>query len=508
MPSLQRKIQVGYYAFAAAVATLALLAASDLTYLGRHMTPDLAASRLLDSVLEIRRYEKNWLLYGHEGGREGGGDGALADVHAFAQETRGLIAEARPGLAALGRAVELDRLKQELDGYLRSLREYQDGLAADRSESASQAVAVRQAGRRLAQGAEAIAQTQHARLEEAIGQSRIALLATGVLAVLLAALAARWLTRRTTRPLGLLVERLGAIAEGRYEQVAPVSADREILAVTQAVNRTLTELDSRHRCLVQSEKLASLGTLVSGVAHELNNPLSNVSSSCQILAEELRRARLEDDLAKGLGEWLDQIDSETERARVIVRTLLDFSREGEFRKQQVNLRTLAERTLRLLPRGAGEAAVQLEIPADLAVSADPQGIQQVLVNLIRNALDSDPARSETEDGGRPIRVRVWAQRRDAKGFRLPGRSVCGRSGTPQTATGRLVLIGVEDNGPGIPESVMPRVFDPFFTTKDVGRGSGLGLYVSQEIVHRHGGCIGVESGPDQGARFLVALPDE
>jgi signal transduction histidine kinase len=96
----------------------------------------------------------------------------------------------------------------------------------------------------------------------------------------------------------------------------------------------------------------------------------------------------------------------------------------------------------------------------------------------------------------------------ATDFRPPEHSVCGRSETPRARAGTLVLITVEDDGPGIPESVLPRVFDPFFTTKDVGHGSGLGLYVSQEIVHQHGGCIAVEGRAGAGTRFLVALPDE
>lgn len=489
MPSIQRKIRSGYYAFAAALAGVALLAYSDLTYLERHLEPDLAASRLLDAVLEIRRYEKNWLLYG--------GDGTLAEVRAFGEQTRDLITDARPGLTHLGATSDLDRLDADLATYLRTLAE-QTGASA-LPEDDARALAVRQAGRRLVEGAEAIAQAQHAGLQQAIDRSRTALLGTVGLVVLLAILVAQWLASRTTRPLGLLVDRLGAIAEGRYDQVTPVSQDGEILAVTQAVNHMLMELEARRRHLVQSEKLASLGTLVSGVAHELNNPLSNVSSTCQILMEELERPHRAA-LRAELQEWLEQIDDETERARAIVRTLLDFSREGAFRKQSLGLAPLVEQTLRLVGRRAAGGQVQVEVPEELQVSADPQRLQQVLVNLIRNALDSDP--------GRAVRVWVRARRLAAADFRPPGHSVCGRSETPQTHAGTLVLITVEDDGPGIPESVLPRVFDPFFTTKDVGHGSGLGLYVSQEIVHQHGGCIAVEGIPGSGTRFLVALPDE
>jgi two-component system, NtrC family, sensor kinase len=230
------------------------------------------------------------------------------------------------------------------------------------------------------------------------------------------------------------------------------------------------------------------------VAHELNNPLSNVSSSCQILLEELDTAD-----PTQVREWLGQIDAETERARNIVRTLLEFSREGAFRKRRLALRPLVEQTLLLVGRTGANLA--LDIPEDLTVDADPQRLQQVLVNLIGNALDA---------GGPQVRIRLSARVLDAAGFQMPEHSVCGRSGAPiplDAPSGRrLVLITVTDSGPGIAPEVLPRVFDPFFTTKEVGHGSGLGLYVSQEIIDQHGGCIGVSSRPGTGAVFTIALP--
>jgi two-component system NtrC family sensor kinase len=479
MPSLQRKIQLGYYALAGAVAGVALLAYSDLSYLERNIAPDVAASRLLDAVLEIRRYEKNWFLYG--------GAEALAEVEAYAEQAQGLIAEARPTLTELGGPGELERLDADLAAYRRLL-----AGVGETPPNGDQAQEVRQAGRRLAEGAEGIAHARHTRLQEAIAQSRVTLLAAGALAIVLSVLAAQWLARRATRPLGRLVEQLRDIAEGRYDQVAPVSQDREILAVSTAVNRMLGELETRHRHLVQAEKLASLGTLVSGVAHELNNPLSNVSSSCQILVEELATA----DQAQ-IREWLAQIDTETERARNIVRTLLDFSRDGAFRKRRLALRPLVEQTLLLVRRGAEGASLSVEVPEGLTVDADPPSLQQVLVNLIGNALDA---------GGPGVKVTLSARVCEAASFKMPEHSVCGRSGAPAASGERLLLITVEDAGPGIAPEVLPRVFDPFFTTKAVGHGSGLGLYVSQEIVHQHGGCIGVSSRLGEGTRFLIALP--
>jgi signal transduction histidine kinase len=484
VPSLQRKIQLGYYAFAAAIASVALLAYSDLTYLGRSIAPDVAASRLLDTVLEIRRYEKNYFLYG--------GDGALAEVRAYAVQAQELIAASRPRLAAIGAGAELDGIERDLRVYLDALGAHHtvDGDSGAGPREPSEAV--RHAGRSLAERAEAIARAQHERLLTAIGQSRWVLLGAGAVVVLLGVLAAQWLSRLTARPLARLVETLEDVGQGRYDHVEPVSRDREIVAVSSAVNRMLSELDARRRHLVQAEKLSSLGTLVSGVAHELNNPLSNVSTSCQILAEELDTT----DRA-ALREWVEQIDAETERARSIVGTLLDFSRDGEFRKQRVALRPLVEKTLVLGAQLGREGQVEVDVPSGLVVDADPQRLQQVLVNLVRNAVDA---------GGPGVPVRLRAVSLDAADFHMPEHAVCGRSETAVSPAERLVLISVEDDGPGIPAAVLPRVFDPFFTTKDVGHGSGLGLYVSQEIIHQHGGCIAVTSKPGQGTRFLIALP--
>ena len=136
------------------------------------------------------------------------------------------------------------------------------------------------------------------------------------------------LSRMVVKPLKMLEESMGVIAEGKFERVSIDSHDREILSLANAFNTMLKELELRQRHLVQSEKLASLGTLLSGVAHELNNPLSNISSSCQILTEEI-----EDTDIAYKKELLSQIDEQTDRARNIVRSLLEFSREKVFKKE-------------------------------------------------------------------------------------------------------------------------------------------------------------------------------
>ena len=141
----------------------------------------------------------------------------------------------------------------------------------------------------------------------------------------------------------------------------------------------LRELDTRRRRMLQAEKLASLGVLVAGVAHELNNPLANISSSCQLLLEELESANPEQ-----LATWLRQIDGETERARQIVLALLEFGRQRELSLEPVRLVELFDKTRMLLGSNLRSCAAQLdiEVPDDLVVHADPHRLQQVFINLV------------------------------------------------------------------------------------------------------------------------------
>ncbi len=227
--------------------------------------------------------------------------------------------------------------------------------------------------------------------------------------------------------------------------------------------------------MVQSEKMAALGTLTSGVAHELNNPLNNISTSLQIVLEELEEGDI-DYQRNLLGESLAQVD----RAQDIVKSLLEFSRETTFSTSRENIFDLVKNTLKLV-QGEVPSSVDIfvEVPEDIEAVVDPRRIQQVFLNLILNAIQA-----MGKHGGK---IFIRAKRDKERGG---------------------VVIEVEDNGPGIPEYVLPKIFDPFFTTKEVGRGSGLGLSVSQGIIAKHGGDISVTSEVGKGTCFRIFLPDQ
>jgi signal transduction histidine kinase len=265
---------------------------------------------------------------------------------------------------------------------------------------------------------------------------------------------------------------VNAVSSGMRDKLALPSQDREIVSIVNAINHLLRELEIRQKHLLQSEKLTSLGTMLSGVAHELNNPLSNIWTACQLLLEELGEGDIE-----AQRELLLRIDEQGERARNIVRALLDFARDAGFRKEPVALAKLVEQSLVFL-KGEVPTAVTVaaDIPADIVLNADRQRLQQVLINLIKNAVDA------TAEGGE---VKIGARRLSDEA---------------------AVEIVVSDSGAGIDPTILPRIFDPFFTTKDVGKGMGLGLFVVHQIVEEHDGTISVVSEKGAGTAFHIRLP--
>jgi signal transduction histidine kinase len=259
----------------------------------------------------------------------------------------------------------------------------------------------------------------------------------------------------------------------------------------------LRELDIRKKRMLQSEKLASIGILASGVAHELNNPLSNISSSCQLLLEELAEGDPEQ-----LRNWLTQIDRETERGRNIVRTLLDFGRQDVFHKIDINLLDLVNETLTILMKTLREysAELKVDIPQDLSLKLDKQRIQQLLINLIQNAMHAS---------GEGVHIEISAAECKKDPSAIPeDAEVAGNLKCISDYAGPVYKLMVTDDGPGIPEENISKVFDPFFTTNEPGRGVGLGLYIVQEIVKEHDGCLAIASTPDTGTQIIMLLPGE
>jgi len=227
--------------------------------------------------------------------------------------------------------------------------------------------------------------------------------------------------------------------------------------------------------LIQSEKLSAIGELISGIAHELNNPLTGVMGYSQLL--QLRR-----DLDDRARDCLLKINNLALRCQKIVQNLLSFARKKKPERSPTNVNELLEKTidLRSYELSVNNIAIQRELDRNLPNTiADAHQLQQVFLNIITNA---EQAMLESSAKG----LLTVRSRLDARN--------------------PLIVVEIEDTGPGIPEKVATRIFDPFFTTKEVGKGTGLGLSIAYGIMQEHGGRILVRSRPGEGATFVVEIP--
>ncbi len=278
----------------------------------------------------------------------------------------------------------------------------------------------------------------------------------------------------------------------RGERTAPVTARQEVtgrvlrLAAAPFAERAgpgpvvmlvedVTEQRILEAQLIQNDKMASIGQLVSGVAHELNNPLTSIAGLTELLLER----ELPPDFPR---EHLRVIHDQAERAGRIVRNLLTFARKGVPEKAAVDLNDVAARTSLLIVYELQLHGIDLEQALDAApvvVLGDRYELQQVLLNLITNAVQAVSGLP----AGRPRKIMIVTSRAD-----------------------RLAVLRVRDTGPGVSPQYAAHLFTPFFTTKAPGQGTGLGLSLSYGLVQSHGGVLSYEPPPEGGAEFRVVLP--
>ncbi len=271
--------------------------------------------------------------------------------------------------------------------------------------------------------------------------------------------------------LGALVSFLGGFCVAIATERA-LATRRRLRDQGLAINETRGRLDVAMQQLIQAEKMTALGELVSGVAHEINNPLASILGYTQLALRE--------DVPAEVRRYIETAAAEAERAGRIVRNLLTFSRKHAPEKRNVDLNDIARKALllKVYDFRVGRIAVVEDLEPGLPRTLlDAHQIQQIVLNLLNNAehaLDEVP-------GERTIRVAT--------------RKVDGR-----------LRLSVSDNGPGVPAALRERVFEPFFTTKGEDKGTGLGLSICKGIVEQHGGTIRVEGEPGHGAAFVIDFP--
>jgi two-component system NtrC family sensor kinase len=320
----------------------------------------------------------------------------------------------------------------------------------------------------------------------------ITLLAMGLVSVV-----AMIVAHQISRPIRAMANAAKKIAGGDYSQKVEVNSDDEIGFLANNFNNMVSELVGAHRelrdwgetlerkveqrtaelkamqaHLIQSEKLAGVGKLAAGVAHEINNPLTCVLTNSSLLLSDLP----DDDPRR---EDLQTIVDETLRCRKIVKGLLDFARQTKPQKQAISINKVAEDVLSLVKNQASfqNISVSTELDSTLpSVLADADQMRQVVLNIILNAADAMPQ-------GGTLRVRSC----------------------PEPESSR-VMLKISDTGPGIPAEIQNRLFEPFFTTKKTG--TGLGLAIAYGIMERHKGELKLESSPGHGTTISVILPTD
>ena len=422
------------------------------------------ADQYTNHIQQARRYEKNYLLYGTD----------LASAQEHARLAHATLS---------GAPSEIERVigRRTFASLLRHFERYEQLLTRLGEVGERRAAAPGATERELREhGSEMVALALRVAEEEQQSVRRMLRLSkqmpVAALAVLLVLILyiTHFLARQIVTPLGRMVHATRRIADGDFSPIQPARRYRdEFTELALAINRMVHELDRRQEMLAEAQKLRAIGTLTAGVAHELNNPINNISLTAEALLEDY--ATLSDDERRDLCR---DLLTQAERAQGVVRNLLNFARQREAHLEVLDVGALIGETTRLAQNQIRLGGVRLEVTVAeplLPIRGDRQQLAQVLLNLLLNALDAMP-------GGGLLRI-----------------------GADRAARAGFVRIAVADTGTGIPPDALPFVFDPFFTTKG-SRGTGLGLSVSYGIVTKHGGTIEVESRVGSGTTFGVLLP--
>ncbi len=288
-----------------------------------------------------------------------------------------------------------------------------------------------------------------------------------------------------------------SIAYARFEDFVKLEQAKS------KVESAMTELKATQSQLVQQEKLASLGQLTAGIAHEIKNPLNFVNNFSEVsieLIEEIKEERaksqetrdekLVDEILQDIKANLEKVNEHGTRANGIVTSMLQHSRGSSGNKEPTNLNALIKEYVNLSFHGmrAGKNPINVDITLDLddqldKVSLIKEDFTRVIINLCNNAFDA--MRVKSQMGLKAYQPRLTVQTKIEKD---------------------RILISVKDNGPGIPEGIKDKVLQPFFTTKKGTEGTGLGLSITHDIVKAHGGQLMVESIEDKGSEFKITLP--
>ncbi len=461
--NIRQKIIFGIVIFTICFGCIGMLSYSNTLQLERAVLIVEHADDLSNFILEIRRSEKNYFLYRDQTIFSKG----IEELNEAATLLQSLTPEfQQPLVKSHGTSLEVDlkRYREILDAFLlkqqsRSIDNLQD-----------EETALREVGQKLVEHSRAISRFERASILSINNKLRTTLVLSMVAIAVVIFTLVVFVISSILHPLRMVQDATKEIALGTFVPLPVKNAHDEIQQVFVALNSMVEQLTKHQVQLVQAQKLSSIGTLASGIAHQLNNPLNNISTSCQILMED------EKPTTKLATKMLHNIEQETLRSRDIVKGLLEFSREREYSPASFPLEDVIHSAVQLVSSHVpANISVKTSIPKGVQLQVDHQRMQEAFINLIINAVQA----IEPKEGV----ITIGA-----------------------TEENDHALITVRDTGVGITKDILERIFDPFFSTKEVGQGTGLGLYIVYGIIEKHQGCIRVESIPDIGTTFFIRLP--
>jgi two-component system, NtrC family, sensor kinase len=418
------------------------------------------------SLLEMRKAEKNYFLYKDPG--------SLSELITLGRERYGVLQSSRSDLVSGLHGLSSEDYTSLLNNLKHYLELIQQAIQANQIPSPAEAD-IRKQGHELTGQSAALLSRERKTVSYIISYNIVMLIVSLGVIFIVQVVLWQYFFRFLIKEITTMEHMIKMVSEGRFHEVATqnVAPHNEIQIAVKAISDMARELEKREQELLQSGKLASLGVLISGVAHELGNPLNNISLIAQtylslydLLGDEDKK------------NYMGDVYTQSERIKKIVENLLDFSRQKKQELQDCQMGDIVNHSLGLVANQLKISKVRQHVTiADHLppVSVDAPQIQQVLVNLFINAI-------QAMDQGGDLFIRV------------------ARDEAPDQVT-----VVIKDTGTGIPKDILPYIFDPFFTTKST-KGTGLGLSVSYGIIRQHRGEITVESEEGHGTTFIIKIP--
>ena len=425
------------------------------------------AGNYVFEIQQARRFEKNYLLYGI----------GLSDAVSFTDNARQVLRTSRTEfINVIGKKAfaNMSEILERYRGLLKSLDQSagKTGSAVENRRNFLQSE-LRRAGAELLSDASSAIDQERSGFDTWLHTSKIIAFTGLAVILILEVFIVTFITQKILLPFRRFESYMHRIARGDFSPITPVKKYRDEfsdLAVT--VNWMLKEIKDHENRLIESGKMAAVGTLTAVIAHEINNPLNNISLTAEALIDEFNE--LSDEEKK---DMLRDIYSQVEKAAATVANLLDFTRRDESSFSILSAREVLESTTVLIKNELLVNNISLKMRFDdhpSMIRGHHQNLQQVFLNLFLNAI-------EAMNNGGELSVSTSVE-------------------------GDSVRIDIRDTGTGIPEENLKMIFDPFFTTKEVGKGTGLGLSVSYGIIEKHHGSITAESEEGKGTNITVLLP--